>query len=136
MVGTFAMSRRVAPRVPGSVRGDQVVRVTASAALLASLLTGPPLGVAADRRLQNVFTSAADEYHVPRSVLMGVSYLLSRWDSHPGAPSASGGYGPMHLVDAREAPAPAAPHRGSALPLRASAELSASREANSSDSRS
>ncbi|MET8248672.1 N-acetylmuramoyl-L-alanine amidase [Streptomyces sp. NPDC005202] len=123
----------------------------ASAALLVPLLTGPPagLGVAADQRLQNVFTAAADEYHVPRSVLMGVSYQQSRWDSHPGAPSVGGGYGPMHLVDARQAqtqipaqtqtpaqtPAPAA-HSGSARPRAVTAGPSASHEANSSGSRS
>jgi hypothetical protein len=32
-------------------------------------------------------------------VLLGVSYLKSRWDDHAGAPSTSGGYGPMHLTD-------------------------------------
>lgn len=132
------MSRHVAPRIPGSVRGrgHRVVRVTASAALLASLLTGPPLEVAAGRRLQKAFTAAADEYRVPLSVLMSVSYLLSRWDSHPGAPSASGGYGPMHLVDVREAQVPAVRHSGSAAPLRAPARPSASHAAHASDSRS
>jgi hypothetical protein len=40
---------------------------------------------------------------VPQNVLLGVSYLQSRWDTHGGAPSVSGGYGPMHLTDARTA---------------------------------
>ena len=53
--------------------------------------------------------AAAAEYHVPQSVLLGVSYLQSRWDAHGGAPSVTGGYGPMHLTDARTALA-AAPH--------------------------
>ncbi|MGD1223130.1 N-acetylmuramoyl-L-alanine amidase [Streptomyces krungchingensis] len=88
-----------------------MVCVTASTALMAPLLipllSGPSDdGVAADQRLQNDFTTAADEYRVPRSVLMGVSYLQSRWDSHPGAPSVSGGYGPMHLVDVHQSQAP------------------------------
>lgn len=54
-------------------------------------------------RLQRAFTEAAARFHVPRSVLLGVSYLESRWDGHGGAPSVSGGYGPMHLTDARTA---------------------------------
>ncbi len=40
---------------------------------------------------------------MPQSVLLGVSYLQSRWDAHGGAPSVTGGYGPMHLTDARTA---------------------------------
>ncbi|MFJ4324185.1 N-acetylmuramoyl-L-alanine amidase [Streptomyces tricolor] len=74
----------------------------AGAALLPPLLILPMSGTddAADRRLQDAFTNAAREFHVPRSVLMSVSYMQSRWDSHPGAPSVTGGFGPMHLVDA------------------------------------
>jgi cold shock CspA family protein len=48
---------------------------------------------------QRVFTAASKTYGVPAAVLLGVSYLQSRWDDHDGAPSASGGYGPMHLTD-------------------------------------
>ncbi|MGP4089812.1 N-acetylmuramoyl-L-alanine amidase [Streptomyces sp. KR55] len=127
------MSERAAPRVPGALRGRRrILWLTASAALLMSLLvpllSGPADddgGAADDPRLQDVFTAAAHEYRVPRSVLMGVSYLQSRWDSHPGSPSVVGGYGPMHLVDARQART--APHRGSASPF---AGPQASREAN------
>jgi N-acetyl-anhydromuramyl-L-alanine amidase AmpD len=54
-------------------------------------------------RLQDAFASASATYHVPSEVLLGVSYLQSRWDEHGGAPSVSGGYGPMHLTDARTA---------------------------------
>ncbi|WP_228010391.1 N-acetylmuramoyl-L-alanine amidase [Nonomuraea phyllanthi] len=46
------------------------------------------------------FAAAAREYGVPVSVLLGVSYLESRWDFNGGSPSTAGGYGPMHLVDA------------------------------------
>ncbi|WSS24199.1 N-acetylmuramoyl-L-alanine amidase [Streptomyces sp. NBC_01190] len=59
---------------------------------------GPAVGP-----LQQAFTDAAQRYHVPRSVLLGVGYLESRWDGHQGVPSVSGGYGPMHLTDARTA---------------------------------
>ncbi|MES9523494.1 N-acetylmuramoyl-L-alanine amidase [Streptomyces capoamus] len=84
----------------------------AGAALLPPLLILPTSGAdeAADRRLQDAFTDAAREFHVPRSVLMSVSYMQSRWDSHPGSPSVTGGFGPMHLVDMervkRSAPTP------------------------------
>jgi hypothetical protein len=50
----------------------------------------------ADR--QAVFTRASRASGVPRAVLLGVSYLESRWDDHAGSPSTSGGYGPMHLT--------------------------------------
>ncbi|MFI2435990.1 N-acetylmuramoyl-L-alanine amidase [Streptomyces sp. NPDC018693] len=59
---------------------------------------GPPGGA-----LQRAFAAAAAEYRVPQSVLLGVSYLQSRWDAHGGAPSVVGGYGPMHLTDVRTA---------------------------------
>ncbi|MFI5683102.1 N-acetylmuramoyl-L-alanine amidase [Streptomyces sp. NPDC051636] len=107
------MRRRVSPRVLIAVREHRwTACVAASAALLIPVLAFPPTDAeeAADHRLQNDFTTAADEFHVPRSVLMGVSYLQSRWDSHPGTPSVGGGYGPMHLVDVDAATA-AGPRR-------------------------
>jgi N-acetyl-anhydromuramyl-L-alanine amidase AmpD len=85
----------------------------ASAALLSPLLAASPSpGVAAEPAttgLQGAFAAASAEYQVPQSVLLGVSYLQSRWDAHGGAPSVTGGYGPMHLTDARTALA-TAPH--------------------------
>ncbi|MBG0857526.1 N-acetylmuramoyl-L-alanine amidase [Streptomyces spinoverrucosus] len=107
------MTDPAAPRVPDAVRRRRrrVVCVTASLALqvplLVTLLNVPPAqngpaaesSAADERRLEDVFTAAAAEYGVPRSVLMGVSYQQSRWDSHRGKPSVVGGYGPMHLVD-------------------------------------
>ena len=48
---------------------------------------------------------------MPESVLLGVSYLQSRWDTNAGTPSTSGGYGPMHLTDAEHVAAlPGARH--------------------------
>ncbi|MGW4476658.1 N-acetylmuramoyl-L-alanine amidase [Nonomuraea sp. NPDC004354] len=61
---------------------------------------------------QEDFRAAAKEYGVPESVLLGVSYLESRWDSHDGRPSVSGGYGPMHLVDAEAVPQEGHDHTG------------------------
>src|SRR6478752_3706705 len=45
------------------------------------------------------FAAAAQEYGVPLTVLEAVSYAQTRWDFRPGH-STSGGFGPMHLVDA------------------------------------
>jgi len=46
------------------------------------------------------FTAASRAAGVPKSVLLAVSYLESRWDDHAGSPSTALGYGPMHLTDA------------------------------------
>ncbi|MFJ4366392.1 N-acetylmuramoyl-L-alanine amidase [Streptomyces chartreusis] len=87
-------------------------------ALAAATLLFPLIGAApsdsqgSEHGLQSAFTSAAARYHVPQSVLLGVSYLQSRWDAHAGAPSVTGGYGPMHLTDARTALAESGSHHG------------------------
>ncbi|MEV4578016.1 N-acetylmuramoyl-L-alanine amidase [Nonomuraea jabiensis] len=49
---------------------------------------------------QQAFAAAAQEFEVPESVLLGVSYLESRWEAHAGQPSNDAGFGPMHLTDA------------------------------------
>ncbi len=84
--------------------------VAAAAALLLALA---PLAASADTpaprtraahaadSLQHAFGAAADRHGVPADLLLALSYLRSRWDSHGGAPSVGGGYGPMHLTDAR-----------------------------------
>lgn len=85
----------------------------AAATLMLPLLGAAPAESAAESSagsLQRAFAAAASEYHVPQSVLLGVAYLQSRWDAHGGAPSVTGGYGPMHLTDARTALATAAHH--------------------------
>jgi hypothetical protein len=55
----------------------------------------------ADSPRQQAFAAASQEFGVPVDVLLGVSYLESRWDANAGLPSTSAGYGPMHLTDAR-----------------------------------
>ncbi|NIH82625.1 N-acetylmuramoyl-L-alanine amidase [Amycolatopsis viridis] len=50
---------------------------------------------------QRAFAAAAAEFGVPEPVLLAVSYLKSRWDSHGGAPSTGAGFGPLHLTDLR-----------------------------------
>ncbi|MFD3943217.1 N-acetylmuramoyl-L-alanine amidase [Streptomyces sp. NPDC058579] len=85
----------------------------ASAALLLPLLSAAPpaaAGPPAPGSLQRQFAAAAEQQGVPPSVLLAVSYLQSRWDGHGGAPSVTGGYGPMHLTDAVTALADAPHH--------------------------
>lgn len=50
-------------------------------------------------QLEDAFTSAAQEFHVPADILLSVSYNESRWEQHHGQPSIAGGYGVMHLVE-------------------------------------
>ncbi|MFR9778548.1 N-acetylmuramoyl-L-alanine amidase [Micromonospora sp. MS34] len=94
--------------------GRRILLAAAVAAATALGTTGPvaaepPTNNASDRQQQ--YAAAADEYGVPQAVLLGVSYLESRWDTHPGQPSTSGGYGPMHLTDAEQvASTPSAAH--------------------------
>ncbi|SDY21257.1 Transglycosylase SLT domain-containing protein [Micromonospora pattaloongensis] len=69
----------------------------------------PAVGAAPDDRQQE-YAAAAAAYGVPESVLLGVSYLESRWDTNAGTPSTSGGYGPMHLTDAAHVASPGGQH--------------------------
>ncbi|GAA2594372.1 N-acetylmuramoyl-L-alanine amidase [Streptomyces axinellae] len=106
MPGSFRdPNRRTAPR-NGRRTARSAAVGAATAALLVPLLSAGT-HAAADQpgeiSLRRSFVDAAEHYRVPESVLLGVSYLQSRWDTHAGAPSVSGGYGPMHLTDARAA---------------------------------
>lgn len=58
---------------------------------------------------QHDFAAAAADYHVPETVLLAVAYQESRWDTHSGRMSTSGGYGPMHLTDVTRALAAGGP---------------------------
>lgn len=48
--------------------------------------------------LQEQFAAAAEEFDVPQSVLMAVSYRQTRWESHDGQPSVTGDYNVMGLT--------------------------------------
>jgi hypothetical protein len=67
---------------------------------LTLLIPSPAAATTSEPDRQRMFTKAAQEYKVPESVLLGVSYLESRWDANAGLPSTSAGFGPMHLTDA------------------------------------
>ncbi|MFH9956260.1 N-acetylmuramoyl-L-alanine amidase [Streptomyces roseolus] len=51
-----------------------------------------------DPSLQQQFAAAAEEFDVPQSVLMAVSYRQTRWESHDGLPSVTGDYNVMGLT--------------------------------------
>lgn len=74
--------------------------IFASFLLLSVNLLGTPISFAenSSHTLQESFQKAAQEFGVPEDILLSVSYNLSRWEDHHGEPSASGGYGPMHLT--------------------------------------
>jgi hypothetical protein len=91
-------------RRPPPILTRASLRVTAAAAVVSLAAFGPaaaahagPDGTAGSRQAD--FAAAAQRYGVPASVLLGVSYLESRWDAHQGEPSTDGGYGPMNLTD-------------------------------------
>ncbi|GAA0606254.1 N-acetylmuramoyl-L-alanine amidase [Virgibacillus siamensis] len=54
--------------------------------------------------LQEAFKKASKEFDVPQSILMSVSYNMTRWNHHRGKPSTSGGYGVMHLTQVNRIP--------------------------------
>jgi len=78
--GLAALTTTTAPAAGDAARADW-----------ARCLTG-----STDR--QAVFARAAEVSGVPEQVLLGVSYLETRWDDHHGEMSTAGGYGPMHLT--------------------------------------
>ncbi|MFR9758060.1 N-acetylmuramoyl-L-alanine amidase, partial [Streptomyces sp. TR06-5] len=123
------MSRSALPYAPRARRNRHAARGLRRIAAVCCAVVVVPLGLtqgsataagsAVDgedpHTLQRAFTRAAQQYDVPQSVLLGVSYLQSRWDGHTGAASVSGGYGPMHLTDLRAARA-ASDHAGDGPP--------------------
>ncbi|MBB4981340.1 N-acetylmuramoyl-L-alanine amidase [Streptomyces nymphaeiformis] len=107
------MLRSAARRHPSPTRVRGAAGALASTALLLPLLSAaPPAGAEVPEAgvLQGQFARAAERQGVPESVLLAVSYLQSRWDTHGGAPSVTGGYGPMHLTDAVTALTGTVPH--------------------------
>jgi len=54
-----------------------------------------PLGTAGG---QADYARAAREFGVPAPLLLAYAYTVTQWEDHGGAPSAQGGYGPLHLT--------------------------------------
>ncbi|MFE3452579.1 N-acetylmuramoyl-L-alanine amidase [Nonomuraea sp. NPDC059194] len=73
--------------------------LTAGLVLLLGLAPGliAPAAAATDR-MSEAFDRAATTYEVPRDLLVSLAYAETHLDGHDGQPSASGGYGVMHLV--------------------------------------
>ena len=85
-----------------SVRTVAAVRATFATLSTLCLAAGAVTSAAAEpapSSRQAEYAAAATEFGVPESVLLGVSYLESRWNVNAGTPSTAAGYGPMHLTD-------------------------------------
>ncbi|WP_041625306.1 N-acetylmuramoyl-L-alanine amidase [Stackebrandtia nassauensis] len=80
-----------------AIAAAAVLAVGTTAAITWS--TGANAQAPADR--QGEFAAAAAEFGVPEPVLLGVSYMESRWRDHGGTYSTAAGFGPMHLTDAK-----------------------------------
>ncbi|WP_143590813.1 N-acetylmuramoyl-L-alanine amidase [Thermoactinospora rubra] len=74
------------------------IRLAAAVALVLLLFQVQPAQAAARTPLDAAFAKAAQAYDVPRDLLVALAYAETRLDDHEGKPSASGGYGVMHLV--------------------------------------
>ncbi|WP_260439598.1 N-acetylmuramoyl-L-alanine amidase [Humibacillus xanthopallidus] len=104
---SVATSADISSPLRGRTRRRSMAALVAAAAVIGGLaLTAGPsaqaqatsVGSDAGSR-ERAFAAASVEFGVPQPVLEAVSYAQTRWDFNPGH-STSGGYGPMHLVDA------------------------------------
>src|SRR2546423_10552903 len=80
-------------------------RVAYVVAAILILAQASPASATPTSSLQSAFASAASEFRVPQTVLLAVSYVVSRWETDT-RPSAAGGDGPMQLFDPWTPPAP------------------------------
>jgi hypothetical protein len=73
--------------------------VVATGCLIAGALlsTAGQAQAASAGPLSDAFADAAEAYDVPRGLLVALAYSETHLDGHNGEPSASGGYGVMHL---------------------------------------
>jgi N-acetylmuramoyl-L-alanine amidase-like protein len=80
-------------------RGE-IRAVVLTGALVAGLASaGTAVGYAAEEQPVNeAFTAAAEEFDVPRDLVVAVGYGETHLDGHDGKPSQDNGYGVMHLV--------------------------------------
>jgi N-acetyl-anhydromuramyl-L-alanine amidase AmpD len=71
--------------------------------VMLTYLTGVPKVSASETNTASLapeqsFTQAAQEFGVPKQLLMAISYNQSRWQSHGASASINGGYGLMNLT--------------------------------------
>ena len=90
--------------IVGKAAVTAAVLIGSVAFVAAPASSSPPVPLESSER-QAQYAAAAESAGVPETVLLGVSYLESRWDTHRGVPSTSGGYGPMHLTEPATSPA-------------------------------
>ncbi|WP_049560613.1 golvesin C-terminal-like domain-containing protein [Nonomuraea sp. SBT364] len=77
----------------------RLVALTAAVITSLMVLAGQPaLAHQAANPLSDAFDRAAAAHDVPRDLLVALGYAETHLDGHNGEPSASGGYGVMHLV--------------------------------------
>ncbi|WP_433414071.1 N-acetylmuramoyl-L-alanine amidase [Microtetraspora malaysiensis] len=76
----------------------RLTAVAASAVAALVVLAGQPAVADRETPLPAAFDRAAAARDVPRDLLVAVAYAETHLDAHEGKPSASGGYGVMHLV--------------------------------------
>ncbi|MCG5217766.1 golvesin C-terminal-like domain-containing protein [Streptosporangium soli] len=76
----------------------RLVAILACLAAALLVLAGRPAVAVADEPLAGAFDRAASAHDVPRDLLVALAYAETHLDGHGGEPSASGGYGVMHLV--------------------------------------
>ncbi|MEV0810588.1 N-acetylmuramoyl-L-alanine amidase [Micromonospora sp. NPDC050200] len=94
------MRLRFPLRRPNRLVGAMLI-LTLGLSAQSALAAGPALAApagAAVSPLNTAFATAAARYDVPRDLLVALGYAETRLDGHGGAPSASGGYGLMHLT--------------------------------------
>src|SRR5690606_25628080 len=77
---------------------SRLMAVLACAFTVLFLTAAPQAGHARANPLADAFAKAAAAYDVPRDLLVALAYAETHLDDHNGEPSASGGYGVMHLV--------------------------------------
>ncbi|WP_067175344.1 golvesin C-terminal-like domain-containing protein [Microtetraspora niveoalba] len=82
------------------LRFARLTALVASALAALVVLAGQPATAAAagETPLPAAFARAAADRDVPRELLVALAYAETHLDAHEGKPSASGGYGVMHLV--------------------------------------
>lgn len=103
MLGDHQARTPLTRRSALALAGAAGMTAAATAATASPAAPGPSTPAAAarpaTRSLDSMFEEASATYGVPRDVLAAVGYNETLFDNHGGQPSASNGYGIMHLAD-------------------------------------